>query len=442
VRGYFGVNQLVFMVVTTLVGTLGVYVYNPFLGVAVYYLFAIMRPQYMWVWALPEGISWSYYVALATMSVTVVKPAAMSFTRTHWILVCWALWIVVAYVNALNKDVGYFHFYEYVKIFVMFIVSARLLKSFQELWILLLIGALSLGYISYEINFNYFIDHRLDIFHYGYGGLDNNGAGLMLAMGVPMCYFVWEGSSSRFRWGFLILIPVIIHAVLMTYSRGAMVSLIAVIPLFLLRSRKRKFLLLWSVGIALLLPYMAGKEIRARFSSLEQSEADESANSRRASWAAAWGIAKDYPIFGVGVRNANLLAKRYGADVEGRTIHSQYLQAAADTGFVGLGIYCTLLVSTWLDLRQARLWARSRTDAEGLRVSALSAGAEGAMIVFGVGAFFLSLELFEIQYYIVLLAAQMAGLVQQRQTEEQPSQDEDAATQSEDLPSSLVAEHA
>src|SRR5262249_53370832 len=160
-----------------------------------------------------------------------------------------------------------------------------------------------------------------------YGGLDNNGIGLVLAMGVPMCLFVWEGTRRWWRWGFLIAIPVVVHSVLMSFSRGAMLSLVAATPLFVLRSRHRAILLPAMLGLfILLLPVMAGKEIRERFFSINQYEKDGSVRARFASWKAAWDMAKDHPIFGVGLRNADLLSFDYGADFQGRTIHSHYLQ--------------------------------------------------------------------------------------------------------------------
>ena len=101
----------------------------------------------------------------------------------------------------------------------------------------MIIAALSLAYIAYEVNALYFGSGYLGISQNGYGGLDNNGAGLMLAMGVPLCLAVWDTLRSHWRWFFLALIPVLIHAVLMTYSRGAMVSLIGAAPMLLARSR-------------------------------------------------------------------------------------------------------------------------------------------------------------------------------------------------------------
>ena len=47
-------KQLIFMVIMTLAGTIGA-VFRPFWGVAVYYLFATLRPQFLWEWVLPPG---------------------------------------------------------------------------------------------------------------------------------------------------------------------------------------------------------------------------------------------------------------------------------------------------------------------------------------------------------------------------------------------------
>jgi probable O-glycosylation ligase (exosortase A-associated) len=420
------VKQLVFMIAATLVGTLGVYIYTPFLGVAVYYLFAVLRPQFMWEWSLPKDVSWSYYVALATIGSVLVSPGGnVRFTPAHWLVLLFGAWITLTFVTAHDHELAYLWFIEYLKIFVMFGVSALLIHTVRQTWILLVMTALALGYIAYEVNYKYFVDNYLGIYHNGYGGLDNNGAGLMLAMGVPLCYFAWEGTARRWRWGYLALIPVLLHAVLMTYSRGAMVSLIAVVPLFFLRSRRRAWLMAATLGMVYLVPVMAGNEIRARFFSIEDHEIDESANARRRSWAAAWAIAKDNPVLGVGVRNSGLFVYQYGADRAGRTIHSQYLQIAADNGLIGLGLYLAALGSTWWGLRSSRKQAALGTDQESCLAYAICCGTEGALVVFCVGGLFLSLEVFELPYLILLLGAQVHGIMLQRKEIEKEFQSEE-----------------
>ena len=415
-------KQLLFMVVLTATGTVGVYVVSPFLGVFVYYLFAVLRPQYMWKWSLPEDVSWSYYVAVATIGAVVLglraparqggpAPPPFLLTAAHRLILCFAAWVVLTAFTAYSFDTSYEYMKEYLKIFTMFGVSVVLVRALGQIWALYLMSAVALGYIGYEVNYLYFVNGYLGIYRNGYGGLDNNGAGLTLAMGVPLCWFAYEGVRHRCRWLFLFLIPVLVHAVLMTYSRGAMLSLIVASPWVLLRSGRRKqlgliFLVMGVVGV----PLMAGKEIRDRFVTIEHNEVDESANQRRAAWGAAWRMALDHPVTGVGLRNANLFSRQYGADREGRTIHSQYLQILADNGFVGLGLYVALYGATFLNLWRVRRLTRGREGSEARRARALASGVECALVLFSVGSAFLSLEVVELPYLLVLLAAQLAGI--------------------------------
>lgn len=408
-------KQLMFMVAVSLLGTLGVFSRGPFCGVAVYYFFAVLRPQYIWKWSLPEGVQWSLYVALATIASVLLGgigstgAARSRASAAQGAVLLYAAWVVFSFANAFDKEFGAVVFTDYLKIFLMFFVASAVIREVVQLWIIMLLTATSIFYISYEINYLYFVNGYLGIEKNGYGGLDNNGAGLMLAMGVPLCFFAWEGTRHRVRWAFLAMIPVIVHAVLMTYSRGAMLSLLVSWPLIIARSRFRARILLASVAFALLvIPVLAGPEIQARFSSIQNNAADESANSRRQSWTAAWKIACDYPILGVGVRNANLLSHQYGADMEGRTIHSQYLQIAADCGFVGLGLYLSILVCVAASIRSARLAAKRDPGPDADRLRAVASGVECSLLVFCFGALFLSLEVFELPYLLILLGAKVS----------------------------------
>jgi probable O-glycosylation ligase (exosortase A-associated) len=412
------VKQLLFMIAVTLVGTVGVFIRGPICGVAVYYFFAVLRPQFIWQWSLPEGIQWSLYVALATIaSVLLGVPgpgrAPLPWTAAQRFVLLFAAWVVLSYANAFDKEYAYIVFVDYLKIFLMLFIASAVIREVAELWVIMLLTATSLAYISYEINYLYFVNGYLGIQRNGYGGLDNNGAGLMLAMGVPLCLFAWEGMRHRLRWAFLALIPVVVHAVLMTYSRGAMLSLVVAWPLMVARSRHRVRIILASVAFGVLaIPMMAGPEIQARFLSIQSNEVDESANSRRQSWAAAWRIARDYPILGVGVRNSNLFSYQYGADVEGRTIHSQYLQIAADCGFVGIGLYLSIIVSVFASVRSARRAARRDSGPDADRARAVASGVECSLFVFCFGAIFLSLEVFELPYLLILLGAQLSVVYQ------------------------------
>jgi probable O-glycosylation ligase (exosortase A-associated) len=412
------VKQTVVMIVLTFIGTFGAFV-SPFYGVCVYYVFAVMRPQFIWAWALPRGFRWSLYVAVATVCAALLnagnttqpeaaaKSQERSFSQIHLAMHLFSLWVVLTYITAQDRAAAWPWFVVYLKIFLMFFVSSMLIKTLKHVWILFILTALSVGYIAYEVNFMYFASGYMGIYFNGYGGVDNNGAGLMFAMAIPPCIFIYMGTTRWWRWVFAALVPFLLHAVLMTFSRGAMVSLLVAAPVIFLRGKKKGQLLLAFVAIASIVPFLAGKEIRARFFTVEKYEDQSSAQLRFASWKAAYEIALDYPIFGVGVRNSPLISADYGADREGRVIHSQLLQLMADNGFPGLFLYLLVLASVFVSLRRVRRWAKSRDDPDAITAYAIACGVEGSIAVFFVGSLFLSLEVFELPYVLLLLGTQL-----------------------------------
>jgi probable O-glycosylation ligase (exosortase A-associated) len=409
-----------FMIPATLLGVVGSFVVHPWLGVAVYDLFAVLRPQFIWEWSLPLGIAWSWYVAISVILATLAwkinllhfdGKQKIQFNGGHFGMIFFAIWITLTYFTAQHPEVAEPYFVEYSKIFIMFIVSAYVLTQIKQLWHIYLLITSTLSYICYEINFEYFFHgHYTYIYHRGYGGLDNNGAALMLAMGVPLCIYAWDGIRGWSRWAFVAFIPVIIHAVLTSYSRGAMLSLLLSVPIYLWRCKHRMQLFSLLVGVTLILPFFAGKEIRERFFSIEQHEIDDSANSRRTSWTIAWRMAQERPIFGYGIRNSNLYTFVYGADKEGRTIHWQYLQIAADSGLIGLAAYLFALGGFFFCTFRVVRQSKPHHDVNSERAYAIACGAEGAMIVFCIGGVFLSLEHFELPYIMMLLGAQTWAL--------------------------------
>jgi O-antigen ligase len=189
-----------------------------------------------------------------------------------------------------------------------------------------------------------------------------------------------------------------------------------------LRSRRKWQLTGAFILIAISVPYLAGPEIRARFFSIEEYQTDASANARLDSWQAAFRIANDYPIFGVGVRNSSIMSFRYGADMEGRVIHSQYLQTLADAGYPGLFLYLLALASAWFAMARARRTLKKSPEAFSPLARSMINGVEGSLFVFCFGASFLSLETFELPYVLVLMGIQIAALLKMEAVAPKPQQ--------------------
>ena len=155
-------KQLIFMIAVTLIGVVGSLNVDPFYGVAVYYLFAVLRPQFIWTWSLPAGVAWSFYVAVAVMIGIAfnLRPKAAPpdteggwrLAAAHWAVLAFGAWISLTYFTARNRDVSYPYFVEYLKLFIMFWLAARVIQSVRQVWILFLVTAGTLGYIAYEVN--------------------------------------------------------------------------------------------------------------------------------------------------------------------------------------------------------------------------------------------------------------------------------------------------
>lgn len=431
-------KQFLFLVGLTVLGTAGPFLLSPVVGLGVYYFLAVLRPNFWWGWALPDpDMGWSRYVALGTLLATALWRAGVyvpfrvgrtpwygepTYTRSHYLFLLFVGWISLTYPTAQNTDRAGLYFEEYVKIFMMFICGTLILRRVQDLWLIYFVVLAAVVYIGYEGNMYYFLNNRFNIFQrYEAAGQDNNWVGLTLAMVVPMCYFAWEAVRHWVRWSFLLMIPVVMHSIMLSYSRGAMLSLCVAAAIIWVRARNKAFVTMVYGLLFVVVLVLAGKEIQDRFFSISKSETDESAQSRWTTWKIAVRMANEKPVFGFGIRNSNLFTRSYGADMEGRSIHSQYLQTAADSGWVGLGLYLLVIGSVLLALRDVRRILHQWNDPETARVKSLAAGIECSLLVFLIGAVFLSMEHFELPYILMLLAVQLHAIARAIQARTAPA---------------------
>src|SRR5207237_447960 len=128
---------------------------------------------------------------------------------------------------------------------------------------------------------------------------DNNDFGLALNMMIPFFFFLAQSESApwvRRLFGFLFAIT--IPAVFFTYSRGALLGLLAILLLLTLRSRQR-LILVPAIGLGLAMTLLfAPQEWRHRMDPTRSDAIDSSARSRLEAWTYCWNLAKDYPITG------------------------------------------------------------------------------------------------------------------------------------------------
>lgn len=433
-------KQLLFMVAVLAAGLLGGLI-HPFYAVLPYYLFSILQPQYLWHWALPEGVRWSLLAAVVAV-LAVLLHARRVFQSVHWngtlTLMClYAGWVVLSCLTAFDASVAGRWLDVYGKILLMAVLTGMLVDSLEKIRLALAMVFVALAYLAWHFNSLYYFERRMDILFYGLGAWDNNGVALMMGMGVGLAYAHWR--SVRSWWlqaGCLAAAVLMVHAVMLSYSRGAMLSGLVGLVFLGLSHRPRWQILPLGIATAVVILALAGPQVRERFFSV-MDRPDASIQSRFQSWAAARQMIQDHPITGVGLRNSNIYSYNYGADTRWRTIHNVYLQVAADTGLPGLGLFGAVGLWGWWGLRSAKAQLRGRNrelrkileesggqmDAgaqrrrereameEAIRrnegLSHFVVGWQGALVVYFFDGLFFSSEMIELYWLLIALAGAM-----------------------------------
>lgn len=222
-----------------------------------------------------------------------------------------------------------------------------------------------------------------------YSTLENPNlcAGYLLMM-ISLCgpAGLLEEKKKR-KWGLLFFTAVLVVCLLLTYSRGAWVSLAFMAAMLALLYDKRIWLAFLLVPPVLL---MYHGQITARFLSLFSGE-DTSTLLRFALWESTEAMIEDHPLLGVGWGTYYLAYPLYNFFIQdaGVTIyhaHNMYLSIAAEAGLPGLLLYGILFFGHgWIALKLYRGGQTAFSRALGLGTALSAAG----MAVYGLGDYVL-----------------------------------------------------
>ncbi|MGA8668294.1 MAG: O-antigen ligase family protein [Terracidiphilus sp.] len=217
---------------------------------------------------------------------------------------------------------------------------------------------------------------------YAAEGFDPNDLGLVLAISIPMSYFLSLHCKGTVVWLYRMAIVLAVCAIGLTASRTAMLATIAglvIVPLTLRAvSRTQKIVL---VGICLvgsavaatLIPPESWERFGTTLSEIQHGDL----NNRLTFWGAAWRMAVAHPLQGVGVGTFGIVATgMVGFADKPIVVHNTFLSVLAETGAVGLLLFVSLLATlikalTELDSEQRALWIAVLLT-WGVGVSALS----------------------------------------------------------------------
>jgi probable O-glycosylation ligase (exosortase A-associated) len=365
-----------FLVLAIILGSVPFCFVNPYFGTLMYVWVTYFNPH-RFTWSYAHDFPVAMAVAVPTLAGFVFAKKSMRslFTLESVLLLLLLVWFFISYVHAQgiplfagNMLDAKYQMSHVSKIILFTFVMVMLIFTKERLRGIMLVTAGSLGLLAVKsalFGLRTAGESRVwgppDSFL-----SDNNAFGLALNMTLPLLFFL--ARQEKTRWLKILLwitFGCTLLVILLTYSRGALLGLFAVLTAIMLKSRHKIVGMFFLATAALLVLSLAPSAWMDRMGHFMHGNLDTSAEERLISWGTAWNLAKDYPITGGSfdvLPNVDVF-QRY----EPRPLplgqpssapHSIYFQLLGDQGFVGLGLFLLLIGSCYWSLWRLRRAAR------------------------------------------------------------------------------------
>ncbi|MCL9774405.1 O-antigen ligase family protein [Vibrio methylphosphonaticus] len=277
--------------------------------------------------------------------------------RTYiWLIAFWGL-VIIGVILAANRGVAIAMFNgTYWKIMVMTLAVSWLITSPKELSrfsFLMVTSGLLVGCVALfnSVNGIGLVEGSRVTIGRDFGSMLGDPNDLALVLMFPLAFAIGaattKGVGGFFRTFSLVTSIVLLLAVIATQSRGGLLGSMAVFGVYAWRLIPSKTLFFSLSGIAALALYaVAGISDRAS-GGAEEAGIDASAMGRLYAWEAAYKMALDNPIFGVGLDNFYYNYFFYSPHWDGvnHAVHSTWFGVLAETGFLGLGLFIMFIYS-------------------------------------------------------------------------------------------------
>jgi probable O-glycosylation ligase (exosortase A-associated) len=412
--------------------------FRPFYGALLWVVVAFLNPH-RFAWNAAQNFPLALLIAIPTVLGMVLFTSDWKSLRSREVMLIAALliWFTITSFAAASNPIFVHHIadtwekWAFVsKILLMTGVTVALLNSFSRLRTMVLVIAGCFGVLVLKaFPFIVMTGGAFRLFGPEQSMIgDNNDFGLALNMTLPLFFCLAQSEPSPWvRKLFAFLFVITIPAVFCTYSRGALLGLIVVATLMFLQMKER-FLLIPVIIIAVLIVGLAAPDAwLERMDPNREGAVDASAKGRINAWTYAWNLASDYPITGGGFGTfTRELFSRYappGAVIIGP--HSVYFGLLAEHGFVGLGLYLTMVLCCFSSVRQIIKRARYYGDIQVIQYANMF---RFSLIAFLTSGTFLGRAYFDYFFTIVACLAVLKRVAFEEWAQQAALDDEKEAT--------------
>ncbi len=407
---------------------------EPFVGVLFWTWVGYFNPQ-EFTWGIASKIPIALLVALVTLSGLLITPRKQfpPLKLETWLLLGLWFWFCVTTANVYFSPVLEHHWIDSFdswwavsKILLMVFVAMALVTDSRKLRLWYLVTASSFAFFALKGTVFGLVTAGEDRVYGPKNSMiyDNNDFGLAMNMALPMFLAFARTERSRIvRWGFWLSIPMGMVAVILTYSRGAMLGMACVLFAMVMKSKRRMLPLVTAGVLALGVLTFAPAKWFERMHTLGNIEEDKSAQARFHSWAFATKLFLDHPIAGGGFQTFTApLYKQYNMledKVQGP--HSIYFQVLGEHGLPGLLLFLALIGSCMFSCGKLKRNFARRPGKEYLAHYADMV--QLGLLTFLISGTFLGRAYFDLFYQLVATVVVLKVVVDEPDPEPEVSED-------------------
>lgn len=417
-------HQLLFLVV--FLGLLPFVLVSPFAGVLIYYWLDYLPADEVYsVTLIPGYLSFtigalSFVVWLFVENKTLPRPLLVISLMGAVLL-----WVNVTSAYALVPEAATFEWTRTIKVIGFAILTTQMMSTRVRLEAFVWAFVLATIYFGVPSAIKVIVSG-------GSGGIgtgevvvgatgsffgDRVTLSVVLSMAVPLALYLGRHTTLSpncwQRW----VKPAMLGAALSflisvigTFARTGLLAGGATLLMLGIRSRRKVLGIFVVAGVALALFLIAPANWFERMDTIIHYQKDVSATDRIAAWQWAWEMARHRPLvgggFGAFVLDAGSIPGRPGW-VEA---HNIFFQMMGEHGFVGLGLFCALIVAVWRSCAAVQRRVRGREDLAW--AGDLGRAVQVALVAYVVGGSFVSIATTPFLFILAAIAAGTRALVQ------------------------------
>lgn len=392
---------------------------RPFVALGMWVWTALFFPN-GWVYGAASGIRYNLlFTAVAVLAYLVMKhKPKFKLDSLSLLVFVFFLWTTISTALTIGRpDVAWDIWVRFAKIIALFVFVLLIVEKKLHVDFLLGCVVLSVGFYANLEALKFIVSGGNHMIH-GMGGHvlgDRNELAVAFCMTLPIAYYLlgeYGKRSELLRFGLLGTMALLAIGVVGTQSRGGFIALTVLAGYLFLKSERKILMGILAIALVTVIVHLASDDWVSRINTIESATDDASFMGRVVAWKLSFILAMQNPFFGGGFKSLEYFpvwsdlsrdffsyswfytGDRLPNTEVGRAAHSVYFQVLGDHGFVGLGLYVSILATAFFKAGSVARRARKLGAASWL--STLATMLQLSIFAFCLGAAALSFAYFDL----------------------------------------------